>query len=137
MQEGAHYRRVGEHRQVGRSTRYRAQQSCRTRALPPSASSASPLCRPRAGRTVVARATPQPPRGIDDGWFRTGDIGVFDADGALRIVDRNKDLIIRGGYNFYPREIEGVLHRHPDVAQAAMFGVPGARMAKRSWRSSF
>ena len=59
---------------------------------------------------------------------------MFDADGALRIVDRNKDLIIRGGDNFYPREIEEVLHRHPDVAQAAMFGVPDARMAKRSWR---
>ncbi|MDQ3642489.1 MAG: AMP-binding protein, partial [Actinomycetota bacterium] len=64
---------------------------------------------------------------IVDGWFRTGDIGEFDADGAYRIVDRKKDLIIRGGYNVYPREIEEVLHRHPAVAQAAVVGVPDAR----------
>ena len=60
-------------------------------------------------------------------WFRTGDIGEFDTDGAYRIVDRKKDLIIRGGYNVYPREIEEVLHRHPGVAQAAVVGVPDAR----------
>ncbi len=64
---------------------------------------------------------------IVDGWFRTGDIGVFDENGAYRIVDRKKDLIIRGGYNVYPREIEEVLHRHPGVAQAAVVGVPDAR----------
>jgi long-chain acyl-CoA synthetase len=64
---------------------------------------------------------------IVDGWFRTGDIGVFDVHGAYRIVDRKKDLIIRGGYNVYPREIEEVLHRHPAVAQAAVVGVPHAR----------
>ena len=64
---------------------------------------------------------------IVDGWFRTGDIGVFDVDGAYRIVDRKKDLIIRGGYNVYPREIEELLHRHPGIAQAAVVGVPDAR----------
>jgi long-chain acyl-CoA synthetase len=64
---------------------------------------------------------------IVDGWFHTGDIGVFDADGAYRIVDRKKDLIIRGGYNVYPREVEEVLHRHPAVAQAAIVGVPHPR----------
>jgi long-chain acyl-CoA synthetase len=64
---------------------------------------------------------------IVDGWFRTGDVGVFDVHGAYRIVDRKKDLIIRGGYNVYPREIEEVLHRHPAVAQAAVVGVPHAR----------
>ena len=64
---------------------------------------------------------------IVDGWFRTGDIGVFDENGAYRIVDRKKDLIIRGGYNVYPREIEEVLHRHPGVAEAAVVGVPDAR----------
>jgi long-chain acyl-CoA synthetase len=64
---------------------------------------------------------------IVDGWFRTGDIGVFDVHGAYRIVDRKKDLIIRGGYNVYPREVEEVLHRHPAVAQAAVVGVPHAR----------
>jgi long-chain acyl-CoA synthetase len=64
---------------------------------------------------------------IVDGWFHTGDVGVVDAHGAYRIVDRMKDLIIRGGYNVYPREIEEVLHRHPAVAQAAVVGVPDAR----------
>jgi len=64
---------------------------------------------------------------IVDGWFRTGDIGTFDVHGAYRIVDRKKDLIIRGGYNVYPREVEEVLHRHPAVAQAAVVGVPHAR----------
>ncbi|MGH9266442.1 MAG: AMP-binding enzyme, partial [Acidimicrobiales bacterium] len=62
-----------------------------------------------------------------DGWFRTGDIGVVDAHGAYRIVDRKKDLIIRGGFNVYPREVEDVLHGHPDVAQAAVVGVPHPR----------
>jgi long-chain acyl-CoA synthetase len=62
-----------------------------------------------------------------DGWFRTGDIGMTDGDGALRIVDRKKDLIIRAGYNVYPREVEGVLHRHPAVALAAVVGVPDRR----------
>ncbi len=64
---------------------------------------------------------------IVDGWFHTGDIGAIDHHGAYRIVDRKKDLIIRGGYNVYPREIEEVLHRHPAVAQAAVVGVPHAR----------
>jgi len=64
---------------------------------------------------------------IVDGWFHTGDIGEVDEHGAYRIVDRKKDLIIRGGYNVYPREIEEVLHRHPAIAQAAVVGVPDAR----------
>ncbi|MBF6364209.1 AMP-binding protein [Nocardia puris] len=59
-----------------------------------------------------------------DGWFRTGDLGEFDADGDLRIVDRLKDLIIRGGYNVYPGEVEEVLYEHPDVVEAAVVGVP-------------
>ncbi len=57
-----------------------------------------------------------------DGWFRTGDLGVKDADGFLSIVDRKKDLIIRGGYNIYPREVEEVLAGHPGVAQVAVVG---------------
>ncbi len=64
---------------------------------------------------------------IVDGWFHTGDIGAVDQHGAYRIVDRKKDLIIRGGYNVYPREIEEVLHCHPAVAQAAVVGVPDPR----------
>ncbi|OLT00286.1 long-chain-fatty-acid--CoA ligase [Pseudonocardia sp. CNS-004] len=60
---------------------------------------------------------------IRDGWFHTGDIGIRDADGYYTIVDRKKDLIIRGGYNVYPREVEEVLYLHPAVAEAAVVGV--------------
>ena len=59
-----------------------------------------------------------------DGWFRTGDIGRRDEDGYYYIVDRAKDMIIRGGYNVYPREIEEVLYTHPAVSSAAVIGVP-------------
>lgn len=61
---------------------------------------------------------------VVDGWFRTGDLGTKDADGFLAIVDRKKDVIIRGGFNVYPREVEEVLMRHPDVAQVAVIGLP-------------
>jgi long-chain acyl-CoA synthetase len=61
---------------------------------------------------------------IPDGWFRTGDLARQDEDGYLFIVDRKKDLIIRGGYNVYPREIEEVLYEHPAVAEAAVIGIP-------------
>src|SRR6478736_4260306 len=57
-----------------------------------------------------------------DGWFRSGDLGTKDADGFLSIVDRKKDLIIRGGYNVYPREVEEVLAGHPGFAQVAVVG---------------
>jgi long-chain acyl-CoA synthetase len=60
---------------------------------------------------------------IKDGWFSTGDIAVVDEDGYYYVVDRKKDLIIRGGYNVYPREIEEVLHEHPGVAQVAVIGI--------------
>jgi len=61
---------------------------------------------------------------IQDGWFRTGDLAKVDEDGYYYIVDRKKDLIIRGGYNVYPREIEEVLYEHPAVAEAAVIGIP-------------
>jgi long-chain acyl-CoA synthetase len=62
---------------------------------------------------------------IDEhGWFRTGDIGKRDTDGYLYVVDREKDMIIRGGFNVYPREIEEVLLTHPEVSLAAVVGVP-------------
>lgn len=61
---------------------------------------------------------------LQDGWFRTGDIGIQDETGRLHIVDRTKDLVIRGGYNVYPREVEEVLMRHDGVAQVAVIGVP-------------
>ena len=60
----------------------------------------------------------------EDGWFRTGDLARRDEDGFYYIVDRSKDLIIRGGFNVYPREIEEVLVTHPDVSLAAVVGVP-------------
>ena len=59
-----------------------------------------------------------------DGWFRTGDIGVFDSDGYLSIVGRTKDLIITGGYNVYPKEIELLLDELPEIAESAVIGVP-------------
>jgi len=59
-----------------------------------------------------------------NGWLHTGDVGRLDADGYLYIVDRIKDLIIRGGYNVYPRDVEDVLMRHPDVTGAAVVGRP-------------
>jgi len=61
---------------------------------------------------------------IRDGWFHTGDLARVDEDGYFYIVDRKKDLIIRGGYNVYPREIEEVLHEHPAVAEVAAIGIP-------------
>ncbi len=61
---------------------------------------------------------------IIDGWFRSGDLGTKDADGFITIVDRKKDMIIRGGFNVYPREVEEVLMRHPAVKQVAVIGVP-------------
>ena len=60
----------------------------------------------------------------DDGWFATGDMATIDEDGYFFIVDRKKDLIIRGGYNVYPREIEEVIYEHPAVREAAVVGVP-------------
>jgi long-chain acyl-CoA synthetase len=61
---------------------------------------------------------------FEGGWFHTGDLGYMDEDGFFFIVDRKKELIIRGGYNVYPREIEEVLYAHPAVAEAAVIGVP-------------
>ncbi len=61
---------------------------------------------------------------LRDGWLHTGDVAVMDEEGYFFIVDRSKDLIISGGYNVYPREIEEVLHAHPKVADVAAVGVP-------------
>jgi len=67
---------------------------------------------------------------IPDGWFRTGDLATVDDDGYFTIVGRKKDLIIRGGYNVYPREIEEVLHEHPAVAEVAVVGIPHAELGE-------
>ena len=71
------------------------------------------LGRPEATATAVV-----------DGWFRSGDLGTLDSDGFLRIVDRKKDLVIRGGFNVYPREVEEVLLQHEGVGSVAVVGVP-------------
>ncbi|SEE21739.1 Acyl-CoA synthetase (AMP-forming)/AMP-acid ligase II [Streptomyces sp. 3213] len=65
-----------------------------------------------------------------DGWLRTGDVGVLDADGNLRITDRIKDMFIVGGFNAYPAEIEQLLGLHPDVSDVAVIGVPDARLGE-------
>lgn len=64
------------------------------------------------------------------GWFHTGDIGVIDTDGYVSIVDRKKDMVLRGGTNVYPREIEEVLMTHPAVSLAAVVGVPDERLGE-------
>ncbi|MEZ5317989.1 MAG: long-chain fatty acid--CoA ligase [Vicinamibacterales bacterium] len=64
------------------------------------------------------------------GWFHTGDVGILDADGYLSIVDRKKDLILRGGTNVYPREVEELLLTHPAVSLAAVVGVPDERLGE-------
>jgi len=64
------------------------------------------------------------------GWFHSGDMGYVDDDGYFFIVDRKKELIIRGGFNVYPREIEEVLFAHPAVAAAAVIGVPDERLGE-------
>ncbi|HLN43602.1 MAG TPA: FadD3 family acyl-CoA ligase [Acidimicrobiales bacterium] len=64
------------------------------------------------------------------GWLHTGDVGIMDDAGNVRITDRKKDMFIVGGFNAYPAEIEGALARHPGVAQAAVIGVPDARMGE-------
>ena len=60
---------------------------------------------------------------VVDGWFRTGDLGTKDTDGYITIVDRKKDMILRNGYNVYPREVEEALFTHPEITNVAVFGV--------------
>jgi long-chain acyl-CoA synthetase len=67
---------------------------------------------------------------IRDGWLHTGDLGYADEDGFLYVVDRIKDLIIRGGYNVYPREVEEILYTHPAIAEAAVIGRPDDRLGE-------
>jgi long-chain acyl-CoA synthetase len=71
-----------------------------------------------------------PGSAVRDGWLHTGDIGHLDADGYLYVVDRKKDLIIRGGFNVYPRDVEEVLVAHPAVDQAGVVGQPDARLGE-------
>ena len=61
---------------------------------------------------------------FDNGWFKTGDLGYVDDEGFYYVVDRKKDVIIRGGENVYCAEVEGVLHEHPDIVDVALIGLP-------------
>jgi acyl-CoA synthetase (AMP-forming)/AMP-acid ligase II len=65
-----------------------------------------------------------------EGWFRTGDIGIVDGEGYVRITDRAKDMFIVGGFNCYPAEIEGALLEHPAIGQVAVIGIPDERMGE-------
>jgi long-chain acyl-CoA synthetase len=65
------------------------------------------------------------------GWLHTGDLGHVDDDGFVFIVDRKKELIIRGGYNVYPREVEEVLYPHPAIAEAAVVGIPDQQLGAK------
>jgi fatty-acyl-CoA synthase len=66
-----------------------------------------------------------------DGWFRSGDIGYRDAEGFLYVCDRIKDMVISGGENIYPAEVESVFYDHPDIAEVAVIGAPDARWGER------
>jgi len=85
-------------------------------------------------RPAPANGTDDDPRGIEsvvsDGWLHTGDIGRTDEDGYLYVVDRKKDLILRGGFNVFPRDVEEVLLAHPAVAQAGAIGRPDERVGE-------
>ena len=73
---------------------------------------------------------------IRDGWFHTGDIARIDEDGFVFIVDRAKDMVLRGGENVYCSEVEAAIYEHPGVAEAAVFGVPDDRLGETSARRS-
>ena len=83
-----------------------------------------------AGYWQNAPATEETLRG---GWLHTGDMGCFDAEGFLTLKDRSKDLIISGGANIYPREVEEVLLRHPAVLEVSVIGGRTPNGARRSW----
>ncbi|MDZ4374281.1 MAG: AMP-binding protein [Phenylobacterium sp.] len=103
-------------------------------------------CEPREVGEVVARGpmlTPgywKDPKAtaetVRDGWLHTGDAGYFDADGYLHIHDRVKEMIVSGGENVYPAEVENALAKDPDIADCAVIGVPDEKWARRSRRSS-
>ena len=88
-----------------------------------------PLGAEHEGLLEPARRRPRR-RSSTDGWLRSGDAGYLDADGYLYIHDRVKDMIVSGGENIYPAEIENVLMAHPAVADAAVIGVPSRALGR-------
>ena len=79
---------------------------------------------------VLRGSRTAPPARSCDGWLHTGDVGVLDADGYLRITDRKKDMFICGGFNVYPAEVEGMMLHHPAAAQVAVVGIPDQRLGE-------
>jgi long-chain acyl-CoA synthetase len=68
---------------------------------------------------------------IGDGWLATGDVGIMDAQGQVKLVDRIKDMILVSGFNVYPSEIEDVIMTHPDVREVAVIGVPSETQGEK------
>ncbi|HZB42059.1 MAG TPA: AMP-binding protein [Ilumatobacter sp.] len=99
--------------------------------LPPGPDTAGELC--VRGAVVIKGYLNRPEATADairDGWFSTGDIARIDEDGFVFIVDRAKDMVLRGGENVYCTEVESAIYEHPDVAEAAVFGVPDERLGE-------
>ena len=104
----------------------------RTRApLPPGAAGEIEVRGPHVFAGYLNRAQATVEAINSEGWFRTGDLGTFSHDGYLSITGRASELIITGGYNVYPREIEEVLALCPGVAEVAVFGMPDAEYGER------
>ncbi|RNB89680.1 long-chain fatty acid--CoA ligase [Brevibacillus fluminis] len=89
------------------------------------------VCRSLGVMKGYYQAPEQTHQALDtEGWYYTGDLGTLDQNGYLRIVGRKKEMIIRGGYNIYPREIEELLYRHPKIMEAAVVGLPDSVMGE-------
>jgi long-chain acyl-CoA synthetase len=102
-----------------------------SRPLPPGAAQVGEIVLRGANIMIGYHGNPEATaRAFAGGWFHTGDLGYVDEDGFLFLVDRIKDVIIRGGYNVYPREVEEVIYAHPAVAEAAVIGVPDPRLGE-------
>jgi acyl-CoA synthetase (AMP-forming)/AMP-acid ligase II len=82
------------------------------------------ICSRQLGQMLGYLDATRTPEALRDGWVHTGDVGYLDQDGFLYIVDRKRDMVVSGGFNVFPRQVEDVLLRHPAVAQAAVIGVP-------------
>ena len=99
--------------------------------LPPGPETVGQLC--VRGSVVIKGYLNRPEataEAIRDGWFNTGDIARIDEDGFVFIVDRAKDMVLRGGENIYCSEVEAAIYQHDDVAEAAVFGVPDERLGE-------
>ena len=99
--------------------------------LPPGPDTVGQLC--VRGSVVIKGYLNRPEataEAIQDGWFNTGDIARIDEDGFVFIVDRAKDMVLRGGENIYCSEVEAAIYEHDDVAEVAVFGVPDERLGE-------